>query len=362
MKILKNLLLLTLTLPLFFQSCSSDSSGGNNGNKELADQQNATEERKIPLSEIESGVSIDGATTLTGTPPAPTNNLDFQINTQTQEAFQKSGFRISFNSTDAISGAYLLLQDVDGNKSGSYYQIPSSALTSKQTKTKKHSKHAKTSNENSLTDDAFEIEVDFDTTIEPGQFCYEICLFDANGNISSIQKICVEVEAWGGNSDIVGQWVFDRYGGDAVEDDNNSTTLDCTNGGSVTANDYEDEFYWEVVLNQDGTYYELYNGTESYLDYNETRDTCSAVYEDEDYDEKYSGNWAYNEDKQTLTVIDFKYEDFLDASNNEEYPDGNVYFSSIETTARVVSGELVITETYTEGLETYTDIYFFKRK
>ena len=362
MKILKNLLLTSFGLALFFYSCSSDSSGDSGENKELADQQNETENRTIPLSELLSGISIDGASTNMGTPPASTNNIDFQINTTTQEAFQSNGFRISFNSNDSFSGAYILLQDSDGNKADSYFEIPLSAITTnKGTSPKKKSrKHSKTQKSNLLTEDEFEIEVDFNNSIAPGQFCYEVCLYDDNNNISVIQTICVEIEAWGGNAEIVGEWVFDRFaegGEDELED------INCDNGVTISLPYYKENEVLTLALNQDGSYYETLKGYDETLDSQATRSSCTATYSDRsDYDDKYSGNWAYNEDKETLTVIGFKYEDFLNPLNNEDYSDGLLYFDGDGVTAEVISGELVITDTYTELQNTYTDVYIFKRK
>jgi len=364
MKIFK-IIFLIIAFICFTFSCSKSENKTSGPDDDLAQQQNETENKIIPISDIESGIRIAGATKKTGTPPSPNGKLDFQINTNKQEAFQEAGFDITFSSLDNIKGAYVLFQDSDGNKLDKYLEVPVSALDGKkdsENNIKTSKKHRKKSIQNrGLTGNDFEIDVDFDN-IPAGTFCYEICIYDADNNISAIQNICVKVEAWGGNSEIVGEWIFDRSDDDSEEND--TTEINCENGDTITVNyDSEDNEIWVLVLNANGTYYETYKGSVRYLDYETTQANCSASYnKEEDIDEKYSGNWAYNEDKKTLTIIDFKYENFLDASENETYTDGSVYFDGNNTTAKVISSELVIVDSFDEGSETFSDTYIFKRK
>ncbi len=342
-------------------SCSKSDDSSSNVDENLAEQQNETENRTIPTAELQSGIRIKDAISKTGTPPSPSGNLDFQISTDKQEAFQEAGFDIKFSTLDNIQGVYILFQDSDGNKLENYLDVPLSALqTGKfvRTKEKKSNKHYKSSKQQkTLTGDDYTIDVDFDN-IAPGNFCYEICLYDGNNNISAIQTICVEVEAWGGNSEISGEWVFDRS---ADGDDESDYEVTCQNGGTVTVT-YNDDETWTLVLNADGSYYETYKGFYEELDYEATASTCTVVTNKVDVDDKYTGNWAYNEDKETLTIIDFKYENFLDASENETYADGEVYFDGNNTTAKIISSELVIVDTYFDGIETYTETLIFKIK
>ncbi len=357
MKFFKSTILIA-TLACFTFSCSSnDDSSSDSKDDDLAQEQNETENRVIPTSELESGIRIDGSTSKPGTPPSPNGKLDFQINTEKQEAFQEAGLDIKFSTLDNIQGVYILFQDSDGNKLDSYLDVPLSALEGK-TASKKHKKVLQQNK--TFTENEYTIDVDFDNIL-PGTFCYEICLYDENNNISAIEEICIEVEAWGGNSDIVGEWIFDRYDGEG-SDENDDTDIDCENGDTIIVSYVgEEDETWVLVLNADGSYYETYKGSEEYLNYEATQANCSAVYDESNYDDKYSGKWAYNEDKQTLTIIDFKYENLLDSSDNETYENGSVYFDGTNTKARVISGELVITDSYSEGDDSYSDTYIFKR-
>ena len=358
MKFLKHVFLITLLSFLTF-SCGRNDVDSSTTNEDLAQKQNETENRITPVSELNSGIRIDGALSKTGTPPSPTGNLNFQISTEKQEAFQEYGFNIKFSTTDEIAGAYILFQDTDGNLLDNYLDVPLSALESgksSNTKTPMVSKKS-SKKQNLLTGDDYIVDVDFDSIL-PGNFCYDICLYDANGNISVIQNVCVEVEAWGGNFEIIGEWIYD-----SSNDDNTYTEdISCANGDTVTANFNDDEETWTLVLNANGSYYETYIGIENVIDYEATLNSCTLISSKENYEDKYLGNWAYNEDKETFTIIDFRYENILDASEIENYPDGSVYFNGIDTTAKIISDNLVIIETYSEFNETYTNTYTFKRK
>ena len=353
------LLIAIVAITCLVSSCNKDDDNNpsNQGNEQLANEQNATEEAKIPTSTLETGIEIEGASKETGTPPSPNSNLNFDLNTDLTEAFQGSGLRIEFSSTESIAGAYIQFKDVDGNAASNYFNVSSSSffnidngrLAGKVEPVKRSLSNARVAQE--FND---QIEVDFGSNVPAGQFCYDICLYDASNNVSQIQTVCITVEAWGGNASIVGEWIFDK--GEPATDV--KETINCSNGQTIEV-DYaqytKDE--WTFVLNEDGTYFEIYDVEGRELDYSATESNCSATYGDvERGNEKYSGNWAYNEEDQTLTVIDFKYENFLNASENEDYEDGDLYFEGAK--AEIISGQLILTET--DDGETYKA--YFNRK
>ncbi len=297
----------------------------------LADEQNATEEEAIPTSVLASGITVEAATQEIGTPPVPNSDLDFQLMSgNSQEAFQSTGFTIAFTSNHSIDGAYIQFKDVDGNPTEGYFDAPVTsfddtkiARTPKHSFSKLHSKTIARANKS----DVNTIEVNFGSEVPAGQFCYDICLYDASGSISQVQEVCVTVEAWGGNAAIVGEWVLERIeSNDKVGED-----INCENGDIITVG-YEQHTknIYTFVLNADGTKYSIGEQEFFELDFSATEEACEAVYGDELFKEylKYSGNWAYNEEAQTLTVVDFKYEDLLDDSENEEYEDGELSFES----------------------------------
>ncbi|GGX07286.1 hypothetical protein [Aquimarina muelleri] len=350
-----NLLFTTVFLvSTFLLSCSSDDNG-NSGE---------SENNQISIEQITNGVTIAGAKLETGTPPSPTGLLNFEISKTEQDGFLNNGFNISFASTGQIKGAYIQFKDVNGNNSNGYYDVPKEAFgnsdgvkISSINGKKKVSLRTKINGEGDL-----QINVDFKESVPVGKFCYAICIYDANGNISQVEEVCVQVNSWGGNSAIVGEWIFDREEPADIEN-GATTTIECENGNTLTdvAYNMEEKDEWVFVLNEDGTYYETYDEKGKRLDAQASSLNCTAVYtETYEYKDKYSGNWSYDNEKKTITVVDFKYEDLINAAESEEYPDGSVYFEAAKI--EIIAGELVITDSYNDGNITVTEKIIFKRK
>ncbi|WP_103864384.1 hypothetical protein [Aquimarina sp. I32.4] len=338
-------------------SCSSDDDNKDNG---APAGDNVAEEREIPVSELKSGVTIPVGKLESGTPPTPTGTMNFSINTTQQEAYLTKGFNISFSSTDQVAGAYIQFKDVNGTPIEGYYDvqefITSGGGKSAAIKGRKNAVITSKMNEGNL-----EIDVDFAATVAPGRFCYDICIYDEQGNISQIEEVCVEVEAWGGNDAIAGEWIFDREEPNDIENEIGAT-IECENGETLTDVPYnqEEKDVWIFVLNADGTYYESYDEKGKSLDNTASATNCSAVYTNEyEYKEKYSGNWAYNEENETISIVDFKHEN-LTTNTVDNYEEGEVYFEGDKV--EVINGELVITTIYNEGGVDVTEKIIFKRK
>lgn len=325
---------------LLFTSCSSD--GDTSGNQQLADEQNATEDTKISSAILEQGVLIEGASKETGNPPAPTNNVDFQINTSRQEAFQASGFKINFSSNDIIAGAYIRFKDVDGNPTTSYYDIPASSFSRPASGRNGLLVNQETSlfNTNNRVDEET-IDVDFTDVIPAGQFCYDICVYDSDNNISAIETVCVTVEAWGGNADIVGSWKLDNY--DEVLE--RTISFQCQNGNTIDLQ-YTKVLDYNIIVNfnENGSYNDYVKETLSYLNSQTAYDNCETIYQSPENNEvKRNGNWAYNEDENTISIFIFSIEDLLDPDNNEEFEFGDEFFGGIEL-IEVTDTKLVLKE------------------
>ncbi|TPN87717.1 hypothetical protein [Aquimarina algicola] len=366
-----NLLFATIFVAIItLSSCSSDDNTvneGENGNEETGGGnpgEEDIEDREIPVSELADGITIQGGEKKSGSAPAPTGDVDFKLGFSEQNAFLTNGFDIDFTSTDPnIKGAYLQVTDVDGNKIDGYFDITDLKANQNGGKAfnqkKKVSAQAKMEGEDPTS---YNINVNFDASLQPGKFCYEICIYDENNNISQIQEVCVNVEAWGGNADLAGEWVFDSEMSDEVESD--EAIFECENGQSLTAPYEEKEKdIWTFVLTEDGVYYETYEEKGKRLDTNASLENCEAVYNTPyEENEKFSGNWSYDEDAKTLTAVDFAYEDFLNSANNETYPEGEVYFYNVKV--EIVDGKLKITET--DGVDDNGNPelleYYFKKK
>ncbi len=340
-------------------SCSDDTTSPPVDNGEtIADEQNASEDANIPLNLLENGMSIPGANKITGTPPSPSGSLDFTLNKTETTGIQGTGFSIKFSSNDQIAGAYVRVNDADGNPTSSYFDIPSSSFGFKSgNKAALFSNNAKNTEAKVQVDDR-SIDVNFNSTIPAGKFCYEICLYDENNNISVIETVCVVIESWGGNADLVGEWVLDRIEGEVgvIEQ------VDCQNGDQIAISDYSKEINREVVfsMSQDGSYNDRVDDEVAELDYDETVANCELVYFDSEVrSEERDGNWAYDEDDNELLIAVFKFRDLLDAGNNQEFDLGERVFDDL-VVKEVTATELVIEERDQFLNDAIT--YYFKRK
>ncbi|GAA4276020.1 hypothetical protein [Aquimarina mytili] len=357
-----NLLFASLFLAtLFFTSCSSDDDaptpnlGGETDNE-------------ITVADLDTGILIDGKGTevnpIQGTPPSPTGTLNFGVGENNRIGILNDGFNIKFSSTDAIEGAYVQFRDANGNASENYYNIPKAAFD---TDGGNRSANVNSSNKKArisakmVEENTFEIDVDFSESLEPGEFCYAICVYDAQGNISVIEEVCVEINAWGGNDALVGEWIFDRY---EPSEDNESTTIICDNQQELPNVLYRllIKDNWTFMLNQDGTYVETFDREQRDLDFQTTRLNCEATYYSEatTTNDKYYGNWAFNSEKKTFTAVDYKYENLIN-STVENFEEGDIYYEGVQI--EVTSNELKITETYEDASgATQLETAIFKRK
>ncbi len=351
---------LTFMATLLFISCGNDDSNNNPSNGD--NEEEVSEDTVISTDILKAGVVIGDLELTSGTPPAPNSDLDFSISTNEQDAFLDNGFDIDFSSTDEIAGAYIQLQDADGNNVDGYFDIPKEAFDNSITG-KLASKKRKNKNKLSAKSDDtdYGIDVDFEASVPVGRFCYIICLYDAEGNVSQLQEVCVDVNAWGGNETIIGEWIYDRSEPEDTEDEY-TEDIECENGQILTAVpfyiDVKDE--WILVLSENGDYSETYDEIEKTIDTFESVKNCEATYDEYSYNERYSGKWSYNEEDETLTLVDFAYEDLLDPSNNETYPEGEVYFEGAGV--EIIDGELVITDSYDNGTSIITEKVIFKRQ
>jgi hypothetical protein len=361
MKIAKFTLALAVATFLIF-SCSKDDSSETTGNTELANQQNQSEEASIPVANLNSGISIDGATKKTTAPPQSNSDINLAVNSNAIEGLLKSGFNLSFTSTETdIAGAYLQFKDAEGNFSTNYFDIPlASLIQNKKVNTKSliTSKKSSLTKKTNLDENEYTIDVNFADSFPPGKFCGVLCIYDSANNISQPVTVCIEVEAWGGNAEIVGEWVLE-----SSSDHDETTTIYCTNNQQIEV-PYEKTINEKINLKllENGNFEVISGGEWKSLDYNASENSCSAMFEIDSYkyEDKTTGQWAYNEVTKKLTLVAFSYIDILDSQSNENYPNGDLVLEGVSS--KIVNGKLIITDTYIDNGETITDTYTFKRK
>jgi len=355
-------LILGLLVALIF-SCSKD--GNTDEVASNDDEINQLEETVLEETLVLNNLKIDGATKKTGT-PSPTGGISFELENTSNSAFLKSGFSIDFKDTsDEFVGAYLQIKSIDGNVADGYWDI--SNISSKNALIKKFERNAKQSlfSKSKLTGGS--ITVNFLDAIKPGKFCYVICVYNSSGDISNPIEVCVEVENWGGNSNFVGSWeiVSEEYiengvsegvinvGEDACDDD----YFYCT----TTQAQITYEYCYKIIssdfrLNNDGTYYLRIDQSSSDIDYQASQQNCVAVGVYENYYYITEGKWAYDEEENILTLIEFFYDEDGDTGTE---PDGYVMYQG---PAFLNNNILTITDTYIDGSYAEEWILKFSKK
>lgn len=381
-------------------SCGEDdnqlesSSGGNNQGQTIAVNNNDSEDKDISLTVLEQGLSIEGAEKLKEPVPTPNGQTSFEIE-NTQSAFLNAGFEFELQVPEDYAGSYIQIQSADGTQtSDSYFDVPAirsfkqvnersrkgfKLTTVSQTQTPPVSVDELSSTE--------EIRVDFNNQVPAGKFCYVICVYDTDGNVSLPQTVCVEVEAWGGNNDIVGSWKYVKVeetvnGGttnttNVNEEDCNADaatfTLECESGETLSYTDQYCDTTISLVLNinADGSQSLSSEYDSDYFDYGASRTQCKEIFIKENYKYNSSGNWAYDEEENKMTLVEFDYTETVDGVVEESNEDDEADFGFEVEVVSVTSNNLVVqfSETYlsynpnTQQSEQKTEVirYFFEK-
>ncbi|MGY3793544.1 hypothetical protein [Aquimarina sp. 433] len=332
-------------------SCSDDDS--NNGPGIVTVTPDPTEEISLNPDDVSDGIIITNGTRVPGDAPTPTGTLPFSLSTTSQSGFQKNGFDISFTAPTNYAGAYIQVQSADGTMADEYWNVTGPNRSNSKAKTL----FGKSKNQSKNQD--VEIDVDFEDTVSPGTFCYLICIYDTDGNISAPVEVCVEVEAWGGNPNLVGTWNLTKeevtYGGETDtdivgEETCDSSTVTCNNDTSLTIDDaycYTINLA-KITFNADGTLSETFN--ESYRDYNysATIENCQASYFDsQEYDYAATGYWAYDEEESSLTLVIFN-----ETTNGDPatYENGDAYSVTLE---EVTSSTFTVNDPGEEAIKSF---------
>ncbi|WP_136479860.1 hypothetical protein [Cognatitamlana onchidii] len=354
------LLAITIVFSILSYSCSSDDSSNNNEGIDLANEQNKQEALSIPISNLESGIIIDGASTNLGSPPTPNSNLNLNVASNQLPAIQNVGFNLRFSTTETqVAGAYLQITDTENKATSSYFDIPMSSFEqARRSRIKKTQKSPFSKNDFTVEEGAYQINIDFNDAFPPGKFCGVLCIYDNENNISQPITICVEVEAWGGNNALVGTWI---ESGISEEDD--TTQVICNNNSQINV-PYDQIIREEIIatFSADGGF-EVFNDEEyKILDYTSTAETCSASYSSDIIQDKYreTGKWAFNETENTLSIVAFSYTDLINPGESETIPEGELLLQSAKV--QINGDTLTLTETYTQDGEDYIEIITLKRK
>lgn len=354
-------------LILLTTSCSKDDSSSND---DQLDQEVALlEETPLDANIISDNVVINGGTKQQGAPPTPNEAISLDISGTSRTAFLGEGFDVSLSSDASIVGAYLRFKSNDGTVADSFYDVNIDANTITDKSGKALIKRRKKTGLLKAKVDGTTLDVDFNNTIEPGTFCYEICVYDTEGNISAPQEVCLTVESWGGNASLVASWDLTRYT-ETYEDETANISIGeeecsdevpftCDQGGEYMATYYcYTTQSFTIEFKQDGTYTSVSTASGKTLDYDSSNQSCEAIYDEYD-DERYesSGNWSYVQDGKRIILIEYSYSETYDGetyTGTNEIGDEEVL---LDGTLEVNGNSLVITE---EDVD-YKGVYYFQK-
>ena len=352
-------LCLVASIFLSVLSCSDDDSSPDLINVES----DASEEVSLDPVDVSENISINGSTKVAGNPPAPNGAIAFSMPTSTQSGFQNNGFDISFDAPASYAGAYIQLKGENGDTAPEYFDVPYGPGKSlKRSKKNKLFKASEKVNENDIT-----IDVDFNENVTAGTFCYIICIYDGQGNISDPVEVCVEVEAWGGNPNLVGTWQLEKFAYDGQfelpgEEECDDSTIFCNDQTELLIeNAYCDKLTsLPLTFNADGTFEYIENGKYTNYDYDASIEACQPIFEPEKEDQYISrGKWAYDEEENKLTLVEFEFVEIYEGNTYEDSdPNGYLLFNG---DAQITASSLIITETYEEaGFSETFEAYFRK--
>ena len=272
---------------------------------------------------------------------------------------------------------YLRFKDEDGTVADSYYDIDFSTAGANFKKVS--TLFNKNRKENiSLTNktDNGTLDVDFSSAIEPGTFCYEICVYDAQGNISAPQEVCATVQSWGGNTTLLGEWEATKT--EFVNDF--ETDIKIIGEGECSDHEFScsetDEIidyvecntinFANIIFNEDGSF--VVNSQETFtdLDLGASINACEAIFLEDVHSYESLGFWAYDAENSRLTLVKYSSTQIVNGvtTNSETFEegDGELVFDGILT---ITGNDMVINEQIDsdlDGVIDYDDKYFLTKK
>ena len=365
-----------LVFLLVFLSCvKEDNDSAGEESDKLAEKLEST---PLEANLVSDNVIIKGALKKRGNPPTPNRAIFMELLNSGKVALLNEGFELKLSSNANITGAYLQFKGKDDTVASSYYDINLSKNRT-YSKSEKATRSKKANSMFSRTSEKRTLDIDFSNKIPPGTFCYSICVYDEEGNISKPEEVCATVESWGGNSAIVGTWDFVKLA--RTEDGVTKTTLvgekyiyegsiTCENGEKISYSNYFITKKITLVMAADGTYNLVLNEEERErererdIDYDASNKDCSVVYKTSLYTERGEGKWAYVVADKHLTMVKYKNskEDSEGRIESETYPPGEGELV-LDGTIELDGNSLVISveDDDGDGYVEYVKLYF-KRK
>lgn len=185
------------------------------------------------------------------------------------------------------------------------------------------------------------LDVDFSSDITAGEICYFVSVYDANGNISDAQQICMTVAEWGNNSDFTGAWDFTKHELYTPENETIVTVKgaeDCTDDSIFCNNGSFLEFSYcttvnneSYTFNADGTYELNTDESKIGIDFQAAYDTCESNSLSYDDVGVTKGKWTYNDEDNSIILAAYEITSnhSLDGESSYTYELGNAFISTL---------------------------------
>ncbi len=291
------------------------------GNAEVT----STEDSPILGSLVTDYAIVPGSTKAEGVPPAPTGGIDLDVSGSTRTAFLGEGFDITFTSNGNPIGAFVRFSSPSGDFAEEYFDVELSYNDAKASRSFGKNRNAGIT----ARQDENKVNVDFGQQIPPGEFCYEIRIYDGQQQVSEPEQVCVTVENWGGKPGMAGKWIMVRE--EKIIDGTTHTFelgsrgcipfgIVCADGlNTVVGEDCYERTRAEVTINDDGTYVARFIGNESWTDSFQSSQSCQPIVQEENFDDTSQGNWAYVDGDERLTIVEYYYKKIVDGVISEEY-------------------------------------------
>ncbi|MFD0797035.1 hypothetical protein ACFQZJ_06160 [Maribacter chungangensis] len=272
---------------------------------------------------ITDNVIIVQSQKINGSLPAPNEVISMILLDTDNKALLNEGFSVIVDSNADISGAYIQFKTKGGGISDSYYKVDFESNSSGKVSTTPYfwsdlnkQYYAESNNTTSKDENAATIDIDFTSNIEPGEFCYIICVFDDAGNISGSQDVCVTILNWGGNDTLIGNWNFEKTELYSLTEETKVLPV-----GEEQCNDFEDwfckdertfDFTWcrteefrNFSFNEDGSFTFTRKSFGEELDFEASDVDCSPVIVEDERTALIRGNWSYDQETNTLNLVDY---------------------------------------------------------
>lgn len=282
-------------------------------------------------ADVSSKVVVEGSTTKSGTPPAPTDEVTAPIIYDASDenlrvrSDHTLNLGINGGNLDNVAGIYLQV-----NGSSNYFDSPvtvnANSFRSGSTNLHKNAL-GKTTKTTTESDNAIDLQIEIPSSITQGTFCVSYCLYTTDDQVGNVITRCIDVQEFGSsNVDFLGAWDFVKAVANIegeVEIVEKGKPFNWFGDDQTTCTEKEEDIVTSLILRftSNGGYESDQDMTSSYFAESTTsfdedsnwvsEPVCSSFTTERDISTE-NGAWVYNPSTQTLTLFYDEGEYFYD--------------------------------------------------